>query len=58
MIVTEFDHVPTAFRMQAVKVILADHHGWGGLIAFAAPGRGVSHAALGPVAALEQSPRH
>jgi len=33
MIVTEFDHIATAFRMQAVSVVLADHHGWGGLTA-------------------------
>jgi glucarate dehydratase len=34
MCVTAFDHVPTAFRLNAVQVVLGDHHGWGGLVAF------------------------
>jgi glucarate dehydratase len=34
MCVTAFDHVPTAFRANAVQVVLGDHHGWGGLTAF------------------------
>jgi glucarate dehydratase len=34
MCVTAFDHVPTAFRANAVQVVLGDHHGWGGLTAY------------------------
>jgi glucarate dehydratase len=34
MCVTAFDHVPGAFRVNAVQVVLGDHHGWGGLTAF------------------------
>ncbi len=34
MCVTEFEHVPQAFRSRAVQVVLGDHHGWGGLNAF------------------------
>jgi glucarate dehydratase len=34
MCVTEFEHVPQAFRSRAVQVVLGDHHGWGGLVAF------------------------
>jgi glucarate dehydratase len=33
MCVTEFRHVPVAFRQRAVQVVLGDHHGWGGLTA-------------------------
>ncbi len=31
MCVTEFAHLPSAIRLGAVRVILGDHHGWGGL---------------------------
>ena len=34
MCVTEFEHIPMAFRERAVQVVLGDHHGWGGLTAF------------------------
>ncbi|HET8630778.1 MAG TPA: enolase C-terminal domain-like protein [Thermomicrobiales bacterium] len=34
MCVTSFEHVPAAFRLRAVQVVLGDHHGWGGLTAF------------------------
>jgi glucarate dehydratase len=34
MCVTGFDHIPAAFRLNAVQVVLGDHHGWGGLLAF------------------------
>jgi glucarate dehydratase len=34
MCVTEFEHIPVAFRQRAVQVVLGDHHGWGGLTAF------------------------
>jgi glucarate dehydratase len=34
MCVTGFDHVPAAFRANAVQVVLGDHHAWGGLTAF------------------------
>lgn len=34
MCVTAFDHIPTAFRERAVQVVLGDHHGWGGMMAF------------------------
>jgi glucarate dehydratase len=34
MCVTAFEHVPSAFRANAVQVVLGDHHGWGGLTAF------------------------
>jgi glucarate dehydratase len=34
MCVTEFEHIPVAFRERAVQVVLGDHHGWGGLSAF------------------------
>jgi glucarate dehydratase len=34
MCVTEFEHIPLAFRQRAVQVVLGDHHGWGGLTAF------------------------
>ena len=33
MCVTEFQHIPVAFRERAVQVVLGDHHGWGGLTA-------------------------
>ena len=33
MCVTEFQHVPVAFRQRAVQVVLGDHHAWGGLTA-------------------------
>jgi len=33
MCVTEFQHIPVAFRERAVQVVLSDHHGWGGLTA-------------------------
>lgn len=33
MCVTDFEHVPVAFRQRAVRVVLGDHHGWGGLTA-------------------------
>jgi glucarate dehydratase len=33
MCVTEFQHIPVAFRQRAVQVVLGDHHGWGGLAA-------------------------
>jgi glucarate dehydratase len=31
MVVTAFEHIATAFRLNAVQVVLGDHHGWGGL---------------------------
>lgn len=34
MCVTSFEHIPAAFRLRAVQVVLGDHHGWGGLTAF------------------------
>lgn len=34
MCVTNFGHIPVAFRQRAVQVVLGDHHGWGGLTAF------------------------
>ena len=34
MCVTAFDHIPVAFRERAVQVVLGDHHGWGGMLAF------------------------
>jgi glucarate dehydratase len=34
MCVTEFEHIPLAFRARAVQVVLGDHHGWGGLTAY------------------------
>lgn len=34
MCVTNFGHVAPAFRASAVQVVLGDHHGWGGLLAF------------------------
>ncbi len=34
MCVTAFEHIPLAFRLRAVQVVLGDHHMWGGLIAF------------------------
>jgi glucarate dehydratase len=34
MCVTAFDHIPTAFRERAAQVVLGDHHGWGGMLAF------------------------
>lgn len=34
MCVTEFEHIPVAFRQRAIQVVLGDHHGWGGLTAF------------------------
>lgn len=34
MCVTSFEHIPTAFRQNAVQVVLGDHHGWGGMLAF------------------------
>jgi glucarate dehydratase len=34
MCVTEFEHIAPAFRARAVQVVLGDHHGWGGLIAY------------------------
>lgn len=34
MCVTAFDHIPLAFRLRAVQVVLGDHHMWGGLTAF------------------------
>jgi glucarate dehydratase len=37
--VTSFDHIPFAFRERAVQVVLGDHHGWGGMIAFRDAGR-------------------
>ena len=33
MCVTEFEHIPVAFRQRAVQVVLGDHHSWGGLTA-------------------------
>jgi len=33
MCVTEFEHIPVAFRQRAVRVVLGDHHQWGGLTA-------------------------
>lgn len=33
MCVTEFEHIPVAFRERAVRVVLGDHHAWGGLTA-------------------------
>lgn len=33
MVVTEFAHVPVAFRQRAVRIVLGDHHQWGGLTA-------------------------
>jgi glucarate dehydratase len=31
MCMTEFVHLPSAIQLEAVRVILGDHHGWGGL---------------------------
>lgn len=31
MVTTEFDHIPETLRLNAVQVILSDHHYWGGL---------------------------
>ncbi|EPR23256.1 MULTISPECIES: glucarate dehydratase family protein [Agrobacterium] len=31
MIVLEFDHIAAAFEKNAVKIVLSDHHYWGGL---------------------------
>lgn len=34
MCVTSFDDIAIAYRERAVQVILGDHHGWGGMLAF------------------------
>jgi glucarate dehydratase len=34
MCVTAFGQIATAFRRNAIQVVLGDHHGWGGLLAF------------------------
>jgi glucarate dehydratase len=34
MCVTAFEHIPLAFRLRAVQVVLGDHHMWGGMTAF------------------------
>jgi glucarate dehydratase len=34
MCVTAFEHIPVAFRERAIQVVLGDHHGWGGMLAF------------------------
>jgi glucarate dehydratase len=39
MCVTAFEHIPAAVRANAISVVLADHHGWGGLVASAQLGR-------------------
>ncbi len=33
MFVVEFDHIPVAYRLGAVDIILADAHKWGGILA-------------------------
>lgn len=47
MCVTRFDDIPLAVRAGAVRVILGDHHAWGGLIAFQQLGRICDTFALG-----------
>ena len=39
MCVTSFAHIPEGLRAGAVRVILGDHHGWGGLRNFQTLGR-------------------
>jgi glucarate dehydratase len=39
MCVTSFEHIPAAFRQNAVQVVLGDHHGWGGMLAFRDAGK-------------------
>ncbi len=39
MCVTQFNHVPDAVRIKPVDVVLGDHHGWGGILAFLELGR-------------------
>jgi glucarate dehydratase len=39
MCVTSFEHIPVAFRERAVQVVLGDHHGWGGMMAFRDAGK-------------------
>lgn len=39
MCVTAFEHIPAAVASNAVHVVLADHHGWGGLVASVQLGR-------------------
>lgn len=37
--VTRFDHIPDAIRQRPIDVVLGDHHGWGGIMAFQTLGR-------------------
>ncbi|WP_236771902.1 helix-turn-helix transcriptional regulator, partial [Agrobacterium tumefaciens] len=45
MIVLEFDHMAAAFKKRAVKLVLSDHHYWGGLdnsTLLVGPGQGLA----------------
>lgn len=37
--VTRFEHIPRAMRTEPIDVVLGDHHGWGGVVAFQTLGK-------------------